>query len=112
LSHRTFHLCEGGEKAALADVRAWRAPDRPIDEGTRDGIGKHIAVFVFANEFCDFEEMLAEFGWLSAFALGTETHSRTKKSSSRNWWRMRIKDFAEPAHKCRDRDLSSRNSSE
>jgi hypothetical protein len=53
-------LCEVGEKAAL---------DRPIEAGACDQIRKHVTVFMFVSEFCDFEEMREEFGRLSAFDL-------------------------------------------
>jgi hypothetical protein len=56
-------------KVEMVDVHAWINPDGSVHYERLADFKKNIVVYVFAHEFCDFEELMTKFCYLSPFDL-------------------------------------------
>jgi hypothetical protein len=58
-----------GGKVWLVNLHLWMGWDGCIDAGIKTDIRRNIATFVFAHEFCDFEELMVKFCYVSPLDL-------------------------------------------
>jgi hypothetical protein len=60
---------EVDKKVEMVNVHVWIHADGSVDRERLGHFRKNIVVYVFAHEFCDFEELMKEFCYLSPFDL-------------------------------------------